>query len=546
MRLVGASTLYIALPFLLEALVTAAIGVALAGGTLGAFMYFGVHERIADPISFMPWIGCLGLHVRAGGHRGARPAADPAADTPADPQIPQSLTRTPYGRGVPSPTVPDDWLRRARLPQRRRPHLCWHPLPSLLALSIARPARATPTTVTTSRTSRSTSSSQIEQAQADAEESSQGGHRGQSALTQAEADLAAAQAQLASAQTEAAQVAAQLAEAEAVDAQMQAALDLARANLDPGQGRRRRRAGRPRRPAGAGQADRGLALPAGLAAADGDQRLPERADAGRPDPQDGVRRHASSTTSTRCSSQLHDAEVALQAKKDEVKTAEVAAADQADQAAQQLVTVQDLKDKADEAANDARPRRAERHRHGGRAGQGRAQGGAGEGRGPRRAGEAEEGGGEDQGGDPRRRRRGHLHGLRRRRRRLPAAAGARRGHLAVRLPRSTRSTATGACTTAPTSASPAARRCAPRRHGKVIDALLLRRLRQPALPRPRHGQRQQHHRGLQPRDVVHASTSATPSQRGDTVGYVGSTGWSTGCHLHFTVLEDGIAVDPMN
>ena len=57
MRLVGASTLYIALPFLLEALVTAAAGVALAAGTLGAFMYFGVHERIANSISFMPWIG---------------------------------------------------------------------------------------------------------------------------------------------------------------------------------------------------------------------------------------------------------------------------------------------------------------------------------------------------------------------------------------------------------------------------------------------------------------------------------------------------------
>jgi cell division transport system permease protein len=57
MRLVGASTLYIALPFLLEAVVTAVIGVALAGGALGAFMYFGVHERIADSISFMPWIG---------------------------------------------------------------------------------------------------------------------------------------------------------------------------------------------------------------------------------------------------------------------------------------------------------------------------------------------------------------------------------------------------------------------------------------------------------------------------------------------------------
>jgi len=57
MRLVGASTLYITLPFLLEALVTAAIGVALAGGALGTFMYFVVHRKIAAHASFMPWIG---------------------------------------------------------------------------------------------------------------------------------------------------------------------------------------------------------------------------------------------------------------------------------------------------------------------------------------------------------------------------------------------------------------------------------------------------------------------------------------------------------
>ncbi|MGA8256956.1 MAG: M23 family metallopeptidase, partial [Nocardioides sp.] len=33
--------------------------------------------------------------------------------------------------------------------------------------------------------------------------------------------------------------------------------------------------------------------------------------------------------------------------------------------------------------------------------------------------------------------------------------------------------------------------------------------------------------------------------RGDVVGYGGTTGWSTGCHLHFTVLQNGTPVDPM-
>ncbi len=57
MRLVGASTLYIVLPFLLEALVTALVGVTLAAGALGAFMYYGIFERAGDQLKFMPWIG---------------------------------------------------------------------------------------------------------------------------------------------------------------------------------------------------------------------------------------------------------------------------------------------------------------------------------------------------------------------------------------------------------------------------------------------------------------------------------------------------------
>ncbi len=34
--------------------------------------------------------------------------------------------------------------------------------------------------------------------------------------------------------------------------------------------------------------------------------------------------------------------------------------------------------------------------------------------------------------------------------------------------------------------------------------------------------------------------------RGETVGYAGTTGWSTGCHLHFTVMVDGKPENPMN
>ncbi len=35
-------------------------------------------------------------------------------------------------------------------------------------------------------------------------------------------------------------------------------------------------------------------------------------------------------------------------------------------------------------------------------------------------------------------------------------------------------------------------------------------------------------------------------EEGQVLGYEGSTGWSTGCHLHFTVMANGVAVDPMN
>jgi len=55
MRLVGASTLYITLPFLLEALVTAVIGMLLAAGALAAFVEFAVGQA-DEAIRFTPWV----------------------------------------------------------------------------------------------------------------------------------------------------------------------------------------------------------------------------------------------------------------------------------------------------------------------------------------------------------------------------------------------------------------------------------------------------------------------------------------------------------
>ncbi len=43
----------------------------------------------------------------------------------------------------------------------------------------------------------------------------------------------------------------------------------------------------------------------------------------------------------------------------------------------------------------------------------------------------------------------------------------------------------------------------------------------------------------------YAVTTGQRVERGQVVGYSGSTGWSTACHLHFSALVDGNPVDPM-
>ena len=57
MRLVGASNFYITVPFLLEAVISALIGVALACITLGAGVYIWIIRGVRETIRFVAWIG---------------------------------------------------------------------------------------------------------------------------------------------------------------------------------------------------------------------------------------------------------------------------------------------------------------------------------------------------------------------------------------------------------------------------------------------------------------------------------------------------------
>lgn len=58
MRLVGASRFFIAMPFLLEAIFDAVVGVLLAGGALAAMMKFGIRDELTDRVQsllFVDW-----------------------------------------------------------------------------------------------------------------------------------------------------------------------------------------------------------------------------------------------------------------------------------------------------------------------------------------------------------------------------------------------------------------------------------------------------------------------------------------------------------
>jgi cell division transport system permease protein len=56
MRLVGASSLYIQLPFLLESLFAAVLGVALAGAAVFGFLYLVVYRLLRPNSNLVAWV----------------------------------------------------------------------------------------------------------------------------------------------------------------------------------------------------------------------------------------------------------------------------------------------------------------------------------------------------------------------------------------------------------------------------------------------------------------------------------------------------------
>ena len=56
MRLVGASTLYISLPFLMEVFVAALIGVGISAGAIVAFMQFVIYGRLEPTSNIVEWV----------------------------------------------------------------------------------------------------------------------------------------------------------------------------------------------------------------------------------------------------------------------------------------------------------------------------------------------------------------------------------------------------------------------------------------------------------------------------------------------------------
>ncbi len=384
---------------------------------------------------------------------------------------------------------------------------------------------------------------QVEQAQEDVEDASKAITRAKAALVEAEQQLAAAQSDFAAKQTRAAGALEQLKAAEAENATMQAALLAAQANLTQA------------------KAD----VVAGQAALDAQQATVKDTvvatyEQGSPQllawtgflqsqtPADLVRKMEYADTLVEDQNaifdQLHAAEVALRANKDAVKAAEAAADEQADLAEQQLANVQRLKDDADQAANDAllaqdqvtltvAAREKAQHK-------------------------AERAKAKDEAELAKlKKQEAHIKEL------ILAAAAADHSTGFVGADNGFLMRPVDGSVTSPfgyrihpiygywglhdgtdfgVSCGEGMRAAAA---GKVISryysSVYGNRLYLDVGKVNGHSLTVVYNHATSYRVNVGDTVA-----RGEIVGYVGSTGWSTGCHLHFTVLQDGDAVDPMN
>ena len=67
MRLVGASSFYISIPFLMETLVAAVVGIGLSALALLAFMHFVIYERLRPASNIVEWVDWHDSYLAVGG-----------------------------------------------------------------------------------------------------------------------------------------------------------------------------------------------------------------------------------------------------------------------------------------------------------------------------------------------------------------------------------------------------------------------------------------------------------------------------------------------
>ncbi len=84
MRLVGASSLYIQLPFLMESLVAALIGVGLSAGAIAAFMWFVIYGTLRPSSNIVAWVDWGDAVWAVGLDLDHRPGAHADSDTRDD------------------------------------------------------------------------------------------------------------------------------------------------------------------------------------------------------------------------------------------------------------------------------------------------------------------------------------------------------------------------------------------------------------------------------------------------------------------------------